>query len=196
MQSRPHGLLQHVERVAAEALDLARRWDIDPERVELAVRGHDLFRSFPEAEQLRLAREAGIPIVPADIASPIVLHGPVAAAVLRERFAVEDEDVLSAIRDHTLGAARMPLIARVILLADKIEARKRRRDPIMNDIRRLARRDLDVALLCWADWKWVEERTHRWPGHPGHWDARVAWVREHHLDAALPARISVAQFEG
>jgi predicted HD superfamily hydrolase involved in NAD metabolism len=184
-----------VERVASEALDLARRWNLDPERVELAAWGHDLFRSFPEAEQLQMARDAGIPIIPADTASPMVLHGPVAAAVLRERFAVEDEDVLAAIRDHTLGFARMPLIARVILLADKIEARKRRRDPIMSDIRRLARRDLDAAMLCWADWKWVEERTHRWPGHPGHWDARVTWVREHHLDAALPARVPDPEFE-
>jgi predicted HD superfamily hydrolase involved in NAD metabolism len=195
MQSRPRGLVQHVERVASEALDLARRWDLDLERVELAAWGHDLFRSFPEAEQLQMARDAGLPIVSADLASPIVLHGPVAAEVLRERFGVVDADVLAAIRDHTLGFARMPLIARVILLADKIEARKRRRDPIMADVRRLARRNLDAAVLCWADWKWVEERTHGWSGHPGHWDARATWVHEHHLEAALPLRIPDVDFE-
>ncbi len=193
MQSRPRSLVAHVERVASEALDLARRWDLDRERVELAVWGHDLFRSFPEADQLQMARDAGIPLGDADIASPMVLHGAVAAAVLRERFAVQDEDVLAAVRDHTLGLARMSLIARVILIADKIEARKRRRDPIMSEIRRLARRDLDTALLCWADWKWVEERTNHWSSHPGHWDARSAWVREHHGDAALPARVPEAE---
>lgn len=195
MLARPRGLVQHVERVATEALDLARRWDLDPERVELAAWGHDLFRSFAESEQLQMARDAGIPLLPADVASPIVLHGPVAAAVLRERFGVIDEDVLCAVRDHTLGLARMPLIARVILLADKIETRKRRRDPIMTDIRRLARRDLDAALLCWADWKWVEERTHGWQSHPGHWDARKTWVQEHHVDAALPARTLDSEVE-
>ena len=195
MQTRPRSLVLHVERVASEALDLARRWELDSDRVELAAWGHDLFRSFPEAQQLQMARDAGIAVVAADIASPMVLHGPVAAAVLHERFGVDDEDVLCAVRDHTLGLAQMPLIARVILLADKVEAHKRRRDPIMSDIRRLARRDLDAALLCWADWKWVEERTHGWQSHPGHWAARTMWVHEHHVDAGLPARVAGPDLE-
>jgi HD superfamily phosphohydrolase YqeK len=82
----------------------------------------------------------------------------------------------------------MSLIAKVILIADKVEARKRKRTPVMAEIRKLARRDLDAALLCWADWKWLEERTNQWNSHPTHWRARQQWVREHHIDAALPAR--------
>jgi HD superfamily phosphohydrolase YqeK len=82
----------------------------------------------------------------------------------------------------------MPLLARIILVADKVEARKRRRAPVMKEVRRLARRDLDTALLCWADWKWVEERTHGWLSHPTHWAARSEWVRDHHEEAALPPR--------
>ena len=195
MESRPKGLVQHVERVLAEAVDLARWWDLDPERVELATWGHDLFRSLSDADQLRLAREAGVPVSEADGASPVVLHGPIAAVVLRERFGLLDADVLDAIRDHTLGAGEMPLIAKVILIADKVEARKRRRDPAMGEIRRLARRDLDAALLCWADRKWVEERTNRWRSHPQHWQARAIWVREHHVDAALPGRVADEVFE-
>lgn len=195
MQTRPSGLIRHVERVAAEALDLAARWDLDPARVELAAWGHDLFRSFAPAGQLRMARECGLPILPEDEANPILLHGPVAAAVLHDKFSVTDEDALAAVRDHTLGLGQMPLIAKVILLADKVEQRKRERDPAMREIRRLARRDLDAALLCWADWKWVEERTHGWASHPAHWQARTDWVREHHIDAALPGRVPDSEFE-
>ncbi len=66
LETRPEGLVRHVQRVLVEALDLAARWDLDPARVELATWGHDLFRSFPPAEQLRLAVEAGLPIVEAD----------------------------------------------------------------------------------------------------------------------------------
>lgn len=195
MATRPAGLVRHVERVSAEALDLGSRWDLDPARIELAAWGHDLFRSFAPADQLRLARECGLPVAAEDEASPLVLHGPIAAAVLRERFAVADGDVLAAVRDHTLGMDQMPLLAKVILLADKVESRKRERDPIMREVRRLARRDLDAALLCWADWKWVEERTNGWASHPVHWAARVAWVREHHIDAALPGRVPEAVFD-
>ncbi len=187
--SRPEGLRRHVERVLVEALDLAERYDLDPERVSLATWGHDLFRSFAPEEQLRLAGEVGVPIHAADRAEPVLLHGPIAAVVLRERFGVGDDEALAAVREHTLGAAEMPLIAKVILLADKFEERKRKRTPVMREIRRLAWRDLDLALLCWADWKWVEEREHGWLSHPDHWAARTRWVAEHHAEvaASLPA---------
>jgi predicted HD superfamily hydrolase involved in NAD metabolism len=181
-ESRPAGLVRHVERVLVEALDLAERWDLDAERVTLATWGHDLFRASPPAEQLQLAKDVGVPIGAAEEAEPVLLHGPIAAVVLEERFGVSDGEALAAVRDHTLGAAEMPMLAKVILLADKFEARKRKRTPVMREIRRLARRDLDLALLCWADWKWLEERDHEWVSHPHHWEARVHWVHEHHAD--------------
>lgn len=181
MASRPAGLQRHVERVLEEALDLARYWDIDPDRVELAAWGHDLFRATPPGELLKMARECGIEIDPADVAEPVLLHGPIAAAVLEERFGISDAEALEAVRDHTLGLPEMPLLGKVILLADKVETHKRERAPVMKEIRKLARRDLDVALLCWSDWKWVEERTHGWTSHPQSWRARETWVREHRL---------------
>ncbi len=194
LQSRPAGLRRHVERVLAEALDLAQRWDADPARVELAVWGHDLFRAEHPAELLRMARSIGIPIESADDQEPVLLHGPIAAAVLRDHFKVTDEESIAAVRDHTLGLDEMPLIAKIILIADKVEPNKRRRAPAMKDIRRIARRDLDTALLCWADWKWVQERKHGYASHPQHWHARQRWVAEHHIDIAMPGRVADQDF--
>ncbi|MCA9831981.1 MAG: bis(5'-nucleosyl)-tetraphosphatase (symmetrical) YqeK [Dehalococcoidia bacterium] len=188
MRSRPPGLRAHVERVLEEALDLADRHDADRERVELATVGHDLFRAHAPAKLLKLAKEAGILVSEWDERSPVMLHGPLAAVVLRERFGVDDDEVLAAVRDHTTGSPEMPLIARIILVADKIERRKRKRAPQLPDIRRLARRDLDTAMLCWADYKWVEERERGWDSYPAHWEARVRWVAEHHADIGLPPR--------
>lgn len=181
--SRPEGLVRHIERVLEEALDLGARFAVDPERIELATWGHDLFRAHMPAEQLRLAREVGVAVLAEDKASPVLLHGPIAAVVLKERFEVDDDEVLAAVRDHTSGAATMPVLAKVILLADKLESRKRKRDPLLPDIRRLARRDLDLALLCWSDWKWVQEREREWTSSARHWEARLIWVAEHHAEA-------------
>lgn len=186
--SRPKGLVRHVERVLTEALELAARYDLDPARIELAVWGHDLFRSFSPEDQIRLAVDAGLSLESADRADPVLLHGPIAAVTLRERFGVTDDEALAAVRDHTLGAAEMPTVAKVILLADKFEKRKRARTPVMKELRLLARRDLDLSLLCWADWKWVVEREHGWESHPQHWRARQRWVAEHHKELALPQR--------
>ncbi|HMO54225.1 MAG TPA: hypothetical protein PJ994_06950, partial [Tepidiformaceae bacterium] len=86
--SRPEGLRLHVERVLVEALDLAGRYGLDPDRVKLATWGHDLFRSLPPSEQLRMAGEVGVSISDADRAEPVLLHGPIAAVGLRERFGV------------------------------------------------------------------------------------------------------------
>lgn len=182
MQSRPPKLVEHTRRVVAEAIDLGAHWGVDPLRIELAGWGHDLFRHEPPERQLELARDAGVRVGPADRPNPVVLHGRIAAAVLRDRFRISDTEILSAVRDHTLGIAHMSLIAKVILLADKVEPNKRRRDSALRLMRKAARYDLDAALLSWSDWKWIDEREHDWQSHPAHWAARRAWVIEHHFD--------------
>ena len=183
MEGRPRGLVDHVVRVAREARALARAWDVDRDRIELAVWGHDLFRAHAPAEQLRLAEEAGVTVNELDRAFPVLLHGPVAAVVLRERFGVTDEEALEAVRDHTAGSVEMPTLAKVLLVADKVESQKRRGVRELDAIRELARRDLDLALLCWSDWKWYGERQSGWAMDARHWQARSAWVVAHHAEA-------------
>ena len=179
LESRPAGLVRHIERVVAEATTLAAYWGADPERCALAAWGHDLFRALPPTEQLAMAAHVGLVIAEADRAAPVVLHGPTAAAVLRERFAIHDEEVLAAVRDHTLGGTQMPMIAKIILLADKFEPSKRSKRPVMREIRLLARRDIDLALLCWSDWSLLDHAEHGWMTHPRHWAARREWRSEH-----------------
>ena len=194
-ESRPEGLQKHVRRVLDEALDLGRHYDVDPERIELAVWGHDLFRAHKPEELLRLSREAGIPISEEDEAAPIMLYGPLGAAVMADRFKVTDDEALAAVRDHTAGLAAMSLLAKIVLLSDKVEKRKRTRTPAMEAIRRVARRDLDLALLTWADWKWVDERRNGYASYTQHWEARLVWVAHHHAEIGLPGRIPVWQFD-
>lgn len=194
LRQRPSGLVRHVERVLDEALRLARIWNADPERLELAVWGHDLFRSEPPDEQIRLANEVGVEIDPDSREYPILLHGPIAAVVLRERFGITDAETLMAVRDHTAGLDRMSLLAKILLISDKIESRKRKGVPQLREIRRLARRDLDTAILCWADWRWTHEARERYRTQATHWRARQGWVEEHHRELAMPGRVSAQAF--
>lgn len=195
MTSRPKGLQEHTERVAKEAITLARCWDVDPLRVELASWIHDLFRHLPRDEQLRQAREVGIEPTVDDMVDPIVLHGPSAARAARYRFGISDEEVLEAVAAHTLGIPQMTQVAKILLIADKVEPAKRKKRPIMKAIRKLARRDLDLALLCWSDWSWYQARENGWVMHPDSWQARDAWVREHHIDRGGPLHAPGAAFE-
>jgi len=182
MDSRPPGLVRHTRRVVSEAIDLARRWDVDPERVELAAWGHDLCRAARPVDLLTKAWEMRIPVSQQEEDSPMLLHGPVAACMLDQQFNVSDAEVLEAVRDHTLGGPSMSLIAKIVLLADKVEPNKRERTPAMKKIRQAARRDLDLSLLCWADWRWVENRTGNYASPPQFWQARSSWVPAHHFE--------------
>ena len=194
LENRPAGLVAHVRRVLDEALELGAYYDIDPVRIELATWGHDLYRAGKSKDLLALARERGIPVAHAEARLPMLLHGPVAAAILEQSSGVTDDEVLSAIRYHTSGAPQMPLLAKVILLADKTEPQKRRRAPALQAIRALARRDLDTALLCWADWAWVAFQANGWETQDAHWQARAAWVESHHREIGLVGRVSARAF--
>ena len=180
LETRPEGLVRHAERVLVEALDLGRVYDLDPQRLELAVWGHDLFRAATDDDLLSGSQRSGVNITPEDEASPVLLHGPLAAAVLASTFGVEDDEVLAAVRDHTLGLAHMSTLAKVILLADKVESNKRRGDAELQAIRGAAQKNLDLALLCWSDRKWFIERIEGWHSDSRHWTARTAWVAGHH----------------
>jgi len=159
----PPGLAEHVEGTVAEARRLARRYSIDEEQVELAAWGHDLARAFSPQELLAAARRFGLEISPAEEQAPILLHGAVAAEMLRRDYGIDDPQVLAAARFHTVGRAGMSLLEKVIFVADKISPDKVRANPALVRVRDLAERDLDAAI--------AEYFRHRFWGTP-------AWVRQ------------------
>tara|TARA_B110000014_G_C19895807_1_gene463434 strand:- start:21 stop:728 length:708 start_codon:yes stop_codon:yes gene_type:complete len=195
LSERPQGLQAHVERVLEEAFSLAKVWDVSKERIELAVIGHDLFRAVAPEEQIRFAEEAGLKIQDEFREYPILLHGPLAANLLSTAVGVKDDEVLVAIREHTSGYSEMSLLAKILVISDKVESVKRRDNFALEAIRHLADRDLDMALLCWADWKWVKERQSGWQSTQSHWVVRFQWVTEHHKDIAMPKLSSFTSFE-
>jgi predicted HD superfamily hydrolase involved in NAD metabolism len=133
----------HTVRVADTAEDLARKHGLDPDRTRLAALLHDAARETDPEEFLRLAEEWNLPVGEPERQSPKLLHGPVAAELARRELGVEDEEVLSAIRAHTVGRAGMGPIALALYVADKIEPA--RDYPSVERIRSLALKDLYEA---------------------------------------------------
>lgn len=119
--SMPEKRLNHSLGVSASAAQLAKEFGCDPERAALAGLLHDCARDLDSAELLRLAGDYNINVNLAERYCPLLLHGPVGAALCRERFGVEDDEVLRAIALHTTGSPEMSLLDKVVYLADKIE---------------------------------------------------------------------------
>lgn len=75
--------LRDVGRVAAVGRRLARRFGVPLAQSDLACTAHDLAAVVPLRNVLAAAEALGVPLTEADRAIPQVVHGPVAAAVLR-----------------------------------------------------------------------------------------------------------------
>lgn len=168
----PPGLRDHVYRVVHEARRLAHLHGIDGDRLELAALGHDLARTMSPEELLGAAEALGLDPDEVQRREPILLHGPLSAAIMASRFGIADAEVLAATRHHTTAAPGMGPLEKALFLADKIEVEEVRQDPDLAEVRRLAERDLDEAILKYLDLhlRWAAERG--WPLHPNSVAAR------------------------
>ena len=133
----------HTVRVANTAESLARKHGLDPAQTRLTALLHDAARETEPDEFLRLAKEWNLSVGEPERQSPKLLHGPVAAELARRELGVADEEVLAAIRVHTIGAAEMGSLALALYVADKIEPA--RDYPSVGKIRDLASSDLREA---------------------------------------------------
>ena len=162
----PRGLAEHIEGVVAEARRLARLHGVDEERATLAAWGHDIARALLPAELLSEARRLGLTVDPVEAEAPILLHGPIAAAILGRDYGIDDLEVLATARYHTTGRAGMSPLEKVVFLADKIEPGKVHADPALAKVRQLADRDLDAAILEYLNQHLLEASRRGWPLHP------------------------------
>lgn len=76
-----------------------------------------------------------------------LLHSVAGAALARDKYGVNDPDILDAIYGHTTGHANMSPLAMVVYLADKIEP-TRQSYPTLDKVRLLASMSLERAMLC------------------------------------------------
>ncbi|MGB3635688.1 MAG: bis(5'-nucleosyl)-tetraphosphatase (symmetrical) YqeK [Rubrobacteraceae bacterium] len=133
----------HTLRVADTAERLAGIHGLDAGRTRLAALLHDAARELEPREYLALADEWEIPLGEHEKGDPKLLHGPIAAELAIRELDLVDEEVLEAIRAHTVGSPGMGPVALAVYVADKIEPA--RDYPSVERLRKLAERDLHEA---------------------------------------------------
>ncbi len=136
---------RHSMNVAKEARKLAEKWGADPDAAYYAGMMHDCCKNFPLEEQAELMRGGKFPVSEEEWASQPVWHGIAAASYLHIERAVEHEDVLAAVRWHTVGHAGMSLLEEIIYMADLISEERDYSD--VAHFRKLAYQDLQQAML-------------------------------------------------
>jgi predicted HD superfamily hydrolase involved in NAD metabolism len=168
----PDGLRDHVLNVEREAISLGQAHGLSPDRVRIAVLGHDLARHEPPDRLLELACRHSLDPDDVERASPILVHGPVAARLLESEYGVTDADVLAAAASHTTARPGMSTLEKVIFLADKFDPEKLDRRPECRPLADLARTHLDAALLRFLDLHIRHALDQGWLIHPRTLSAR------------------------
>ncbi len=115
----------HTLGTAKCAVELAKMYGLDEEKAELAGLLHDNAKCLSN-EELRKIIDEKFPEIPeCELMNYKTYHAPCGAYFAQEKFGVEDNEIIRAIKVHTLGAPDMSLFDMIIFLADKIEENTR-----------------------------------------------------------------------
>ncbi|MEM7552656.1 MAG: bis(5'-nucleosyl)-tetraphosphatase (symmetrical) YqeK [Cyanobacteria bacterium P01_A01_bin.84] len=117
----PTSRLSHVIRVEQMAVELAICHNLDTHKAASAGLMHDLAKYFGSDKLLEIARANGLKLDEVMKATPHLLHADASAIVAKTTFNVQDEEVLQAIANHTLGRPAMNMLSCIVFLADSLE---------------------------------------------------------------------------
>lgn len=133
----------HVLGCRDTAVELAKRWGVDPEDAARAGILHDITKALDGPLQLTLCQAYGTVLSDFSRKYPKTLHA-LTGSLVAERIFGENERVCSAICHHTTGKANMNLLETILYVADYMEPN--RDFPGVEELRRLAYSDIHAAL--------------------------------------------------
>jgi predicted HD superfamily hydrolase involved in NAD metabolism len=140
----------HTERVVAEATQLAETWAPHETMVcRMAGWIHDAAKHVPPQDLLEFAMLNDIPVSPAELETPMLLHGIVGYHKAAKKFGIDDDRIRTACAYHTTGSPHMNLTDKIVFLADLIEPE--RDFPMVDVIRQMAYIDINNAMLISVD---------------------------------------------
>ena len=160
----------HSLCVMDEAMVLAEQLGADKEKAKLAGLLHDITKNTPDEEQLALLDKYGVLLTDTERITQKLHHAMSGACFVEHELNITDSDIINAIRYHTTAKADMSPLEKVIYMADFISA-DRDYDGV-NDLRELAHRDFDEAMLVAIAFTINELLEKRSPIHP---DTLAAW---------------------
>lgn len=136
---------EHTIGVAYTAMCLSMVYGVDMKKAELAGLLHDNAKCMSEEKLLKKCMKNKLEISEIEKELPYLLHAKLGAFYAREKYGIDDEEIVSAIYYHTTGRPEMNLLEKIIYVADYIEPG---RDKAKNlaEIRKLAFTDIDMAI--------------------------------------------------
>ena len=116
-----NGHIEHSAAVANLAVKLAEQYGEDTNNARIAGILHDCVKYLGKDKITQLVKENHVDVFFHEMQAPRTLHAPLGAFYAQTRFGITNEDMLNAIRFHTIGRKNMSLLEKIIFISDKIE---------------------------------------------------------------------------
>ena len=138
---------EHSIGVAETAYELAVQFNQNKEKAYITGLIHDCAKCIKN-EALLDIMNTHIDVLECEKINPKTYHAPAGVYIAKKEFNITDDEILSAIRWHTIGHINMTTFDKIIFIADKIEPRTRPVEYI-NKIKSKLKDEngLDMALL-------------------------------------------------
>ena len=140
----------HSLGVMEMAEELAKIYGVDIETARVAGLLHDVAKEIPEDEKLKYVEKNGIEIDEIERKNTTLLHGKIGAHIAKNIYGV-NEQIQKAIEYHTETNPNMDILAKIIYVSDKIERNRKSEKFDLEAERKLARNDIDGAVLFVID---------------------------------------------
>ncbi len=116
----------HSLGCADTAKKLAEIFKLDTDKAYITGLIHDCAKNMDNDNLIKIIREdIKIGYLESELKNPKTFHAIVGAYLVQKEFEIDDKEIISAVRNHTIGAPDMTLFDKIIFLADKIEPNSR-----------------------------------------------------------------------
>ena len=116
----------HSLGCAQSAKKLAEIFNQDENKAYLAGLIHDCAKNLDTGLSLKIINEEiKTGFDECELKNPKTHHAIVGAYLIQKEFEIDDPEIISAVRNHTIGKVNMTVFDKIIFLADKIEPNSR-----------------------------------------------------------------------
>ncbi len=134
----------HSLNVAETAAELAKEFDGDVDKCYIAGLLHDISKELDLDKQLDYVNNSQRDVSEIEKNANPLYHAIAGAEQTKELFEIDDEDILNAIRYHTVARENMSKTEKIIYLSDLVSEDRDYKD--VKKMRKLAHTDIDKAM--------------------------------------------------
>lgn len=139
------GRFLHTLGVAETAIKLAKLYNVDEEKAEIAALAHDMAKNMKSEKLKELIDKNNIQLSIDEENTKELWHAIAGPILAKEVFEIDDNEILSAMRWHTTGKENMTSLEKIIYLADLIEPSRKFEG--VDRLREISEKDLNLAVL-------------------------------------------------